>query len=248
MKKLYEKSELTFAIVWIVLYCVLLSLGDSISIKIGIEKAITLPIAAALSLILFIYKKQNGMMKKYGLIKPTVPARKMLHYLPLIILLTANLWFGVKLNFSVVETVLYILTMLLVGFLEEVIFRGLLFNALAKDGVKSAVIISSITFGMGHIINLFNGSGAELVPNLLQVVYAIATGFMLVMIYLRSQSLIVCIVFHGVFNSLSAFSDEVALTLSDHMLSGIAIALISTAYAVYLYRSEKTEATEMLKN
>ena len=63
MKKLHEKSELTFAIVWIVLYCVLLSLGDSISIKIGIEKAITLPIAAALSLILFIYIKQNGMMK-----------------------------------------------------------------------------------------------------------------------------------------------------------------------------------------
>ena len=57
-----------------------------------------------------------------------------------------------------------------------------------------------------------------------------------------------CIVFHGVFNSLSAFSDEAALTLRDNMLSGIAIALISIAYAVYLYCSEKTEATEMLKN
>ena len=54
MKKLYQKSELTFAIIWIVAYCVLLSLGDAFSEKVGISKAVTLPIAAALSIILFI--------------------------------------------------------------------------------------------------------------------------------------------------------------------------------------------------
>lgn len=248
MKKLHEKSELAFAIVWIVLYCVLLSLGDSISIKIGIEKAITLPIAAALSLILFIYIKQNGLMKKYGFCKPTISGQKMLYYLPIIVLLTVNLWFGVKLNFSAVETMLYVLTMLCVGFLEEAIFRGLLFNALAKDGIKSAVIISSVTFGMGHIINLFNGSGAELVPNFLQVVYAIATGFMLVMIYLRSQSLVVCIVFHGVFNSLSAFANDSALTFWQRIASCVFIVLISVAYSVYLISLKKTDSTETDKN
>ena len=52
--------------------------------------------------------------------------------------------------------------MLCVGFWEEVIFRGLLFQAIAKDNIKSAVIISCVTFGIGHIINLFNGSGMDL--------------------------------------------------------------------------------------
>ena len=95
--------------------------------------------------------------------------------------------------------------MLCVGFLEELIFRGLLFNAMLKNGKNSAIIVSSVTFGVGHIINLINGSGAELLPNLLQVVYAIAVGFMFMMIYYRTKSLLPCIITHGVFNALSAF-------------------------------------------
>lgn len=38
--------------------------------------------------------------------------------------------------------------MLCVGFLEEVIFRGLLFTAIAKDTIKTAVVLSSVTFGI----------------------------------------------------------------------------------------------------
>lgn len=37
MKKLYEKNELTFAIVWIVIYCVLQSLANPLNEIIGIE-------------------------------------------------------------------------------------------------------------------------------------------------------------------------------------------------------------------
>lgn len=244
MKKLYQKSELTFAIIWIVAYCVLLSLGDALSDKVGISKAVTLPIAAALSIILFIYIKKNGLMIKYGFCKPVVSCKKMLFYIPLALLLTVNLWYGVTMNLSVKETVLYILSMLCVGFLEEVIFRGLLFNAMAKDGVRAAIIVSSVTFGIGHIINLINGSGAELVPNLLQVVYAIATGFMLVMIFYKSKSLIACIGFHGIFNSLSVFSDEAALTLGHRIGSCAFIVFISVAYGVYLVVSVKSERTE----
>lgn len=40
--------------------------------------------------------------------------------------------------------------MLCVGFLEEMIFRGLLFEAIAKENVKKAIIISSVTFGIRH--------------------------------------------------------------------------------------------------
>lgn len=37
MKKLYEKNELTFAIVWIVIYCVLQSLANPLNMAAGIE-------------------------------------------------------------------------------------------------------------------------------------------------------------------------------------------------------------------
>ena len=80
-------------------------------------------------------------------------------------------------------------TALCVGFLEEVIFRGLLLMSIARKNVKSAIIISSVTFGVGHIINLFNGSGMDLVTNLCQIVFAIAVGFLLVTIFYRGGSL-----------------------------------------------------------
>lgn len=57
------------------------------------------------------------------------------------------------------------------------IFRGLLFQAMAGDNVKSAVIVSSMTFGIGHLLNLFNGSGMNLVSNLCQVCFAAAVDF-----------------------------------------------------------------------
>ena len=233
LKKLYEKSELWFALVWIIAYCVLASVGDNLSSEIGVSKGITLPILAALSVLLYLFVKKNGLGEKYGLCKPQVPASKMLYYLPLIVLLTANFWFGVKMNASPIETVLYMLSMLCVGFLEEMIFRGFLFNAMAKNGVRSAIIVSSLTFGIGHIINLINGSGAELLPNLLQVIYAVAVGFAFVMIYYKTKSLLVCIATHSLFNAASAFANE-TITDTQNVISAILIALIAAAYAVYI--------------
>ncbi len=234
MKKLYEKSEIWFAVAWIIGYVVLASAGDNLSADLGIEKIVTLPILTALSAILYFFVRKNGLMEKYGLCSPKLPAGKLLFYAPLLVLLTANLWYGVVLNLSPLETVLYILAMFCVGFLEELIFRGLLFQAMAKDGVKSAILVSSTTFGIGHIVNLFNGSGAELLSNLLQVVYAVAIGFAFVMLYCRTKSLIPCILTHSVFNALSAFANEAAMTPRREVISGILLAVIAGGYAVYL--------------
>ena len=183
LKKLYDRSELWFAIAWIVAYVVLASAGDNLSQALGIPKLVTLPILAVLSAGLFFFVRKHGLTRKYGLCKPQIASAKMLYYAPLILLLTANLWYGVGLNQPPLETVLYVLSMFCVGFLEELIFRGLLFQAMAKDGVRSAIVVTSVTFGIGHIVNLFNGSGAELLPNLLQVMYAVAVGFAFVMIF-----------------------------------------------------------------
>ena len=234
MEKLYKKSEIWFAVTWIIAYVVLASTGDNISADIGILKIVTLPILIILSVMLFLFVKRNGLSKKYGLCKSEIPASKMLYYIPLLILLTANLWYGVAMNVSPLETALYILSMLCVGFLEEMIFRGFLFNAMAKNGVKSAIIVSSVTFGIGHMVNLFNGSGAELLPNLLQVIYAVAIGFTFVMIFYKTKSLIPCILTHSIFNSLSSFSNDAVMTLQKQIVSGIIITIIAGGYALYI--------------
>ena len=234
LKKLYNKSEMWFAVAWIVAYCVLMSVGDVLSETIGIEKSATLAVGLLLSTVLLLFLKNNNLLEAYGLRRSETSARSMLYYLPIILMLSANLWYGVAVNFSVLETVLYVLSMLCVGFLEELIFRGLLFGAMRKDNFKAAVIVSSVTFGIGHIINLVNGSGSELFPNLLQVVYATAAGFMFVMMYLKSGSLIGCIAVHGLFNSLSAFANEANATQEMRILSCVLLTVITGSYAAYL--------------
>lgn len=239
MKKLYDKSKIWFAVMWIIAYCVLMSAGDSLSAMLGTEKSVTLAVGLLLSAVLLLFLGRNGLFAAYGLCRPMVSAREMLYYIPVLVMLTANLWYGVTLNYGMAETVLYILSMFCVGFLEEVIFRGLLFEAMRGDSVKAAVIVSSVTFGIGHIINLVNGSGAELLPNLLQVLYATAAGFMFVMMYLKSKSLLCCIAAHGIFNTTSVFANEAAATQGMRILTAILLTVIAGAYAVYLARPMK---------
>ena len=239
LKRLYDKSKLWFAIAWIIAYCVLMSAGDYLSDLIGIEKSATLVAGVLLSAALLTFLKKNGLNGQYGICAPEISARTMLYYVPVIAMLALNLTYGFALNYGLTESILYVLSMLCVGLLEEVIFRGLLFNAMKENGLRAAIVVSSITFGIGHIINLINGSGADLVSNLLQVVYATAAGFMFVMIYHRSKSLLVCIASHGIFNALSAFSAEASATQGLRILNAVLLTVITVAYAIYLAISAK---------
>ena len=237
MKKLYKKNELTFAIVWSMVYCVLQSLANPLNKAIGIAYAASAAFCVLQTIVLFTFIRKNDLQKRYGLCKTPVPAWRFLYYIPLVILASGNLWNGVALNYSPAATACRIVCMLCVGFLEEVIFRGLLFKAIAKDNIKSAVIISSVTFGIGHIINLFNGSGMELVNNLCQIIFAIAVGFLLVTIFYRGGSLLPCIIVHSVINMLGTFANDANLTTEMHLLHLVVLIVITVAYTLILTRT-----------
>lgn len=237
MKKLYEKNELTFAIVWIVVYCVLQSLANPLGKVIGIEYAASAAFCIVQTIILFSFIRKNNLMKRYGLCKSPVPAWRFLYYLPLIILASGNLWNGAAVNYTPMDTACRIVCMLCVGFLEEVIFRGLLFTAIAKDNVKSAVVISSVTFGIGHIINLFNGSGMDLAGNLCQIVFAVAVGFLLVTIFYRGGSLLPCILVHSAINTLSTFANEAGFTMAMQLRHIVVLIVITVVYTLILTRT-----------
>ncbi len=237
MKKLYDKNELTFAIVWIVVYCVLQSVANPLNKAIGIEYAASAVFCILQTIVLFTFIRKNNLQKLYGLCKTPVPAWRFLYYVPLFILASGNLWNGAALNYTPAETVCRIVCMLCVGFLEEVIFRGFLFVAIAKDNIKSAVVISSVTFGIGHIINLFNGSGMNLVNNLCQIVFAVAVGFLLVTIFHRGGSLLPCIIVHSAINTLGTFANDTNLTAKMHLLHLAVLIVITVAYTLILIKT-----------
>lgn len=235
MKKLYEKSKIWFAVVWIILYVVGTSLVENLSESIGQPKLLTLVFHAAMTLVILLFLKGQKAFREYGLCKAKYSAKSFLFYIPLIAVSTVNFWYGVKMNMPIPETVFYVLSMVCVGFLEEIIFRGFLFKAMAKDGLTSAIIVSSVTFGIGHIVNLINGSGAELIPNLCQVVYAIAFGYLCVILFHRGGSLIPCIAAHSFVNATSAFQGGTNPT--RQLISAAVLTVVPLVYAIILQKT-----------
>ena len=67
MKKLYEKNELTFALVWIVIYCVLQSLANPLNEMIGIEYSASAAFCILQAVVLFAFIRKNNLLKRYGL-------------------------------------------------------------------------------------------------------------------------------------------------------------------------------------
>ncbi len=237
MKKLYEKSELTFALVCIAAYCVLQSLANPLDRTIGVPYSASAILCALQAAFLWSFLRQNGLFQRYGLCRSSVPGKQFLYHIPLLILMTRNFWNGIAINLPLSGMICYIVCMLCVGFVEEVIFRGLLFKALEKDNVDTAIVISSVTFGLGHLLNLINGSGMGLAENLFQVTGAIAIGFLFVVLFHRGESLYPCVIAHAVINITSAFANVDGLTMERRMIFHVISIAITAGYIFVLDRT-----------
>lgn len=229
MKKFYEKNELWFAIAWIVVYC-----GVSVPIRgaYGDESAAMLAGLAVIAAGLLAFVKTAHLEEKYGLVKWRGHAREYLFFLPVLVLMTGNLWGGVGMAYEGTAQLFAVLSMFLVGLVEELIFRGLLFRALLqRDAPPVAITISAVTFGIGHIVNLLAGQGG--LESLIQVIFAVAWGFLFTMLFYHSGSLLVCIFVHGMVDVFAKFATGVSR--SDYIYVTVTI-LVSIAYCLYLSR------------
>lgn len=233
LKQLYEKSEEWFAVLFIVLYVVGNSILDQVSARLGAEFLVTLPYDLLLLTVLFLFIAKEKRLAYYGIGRTKAAPGRVLYYVPLIIIATVNIWFGFRLNKNVGETILYIAGMCAVGVIEELIFRGLLYQAMCRKRESTAIVVTSVLFGVGHIVNLFNGSGMQLVENICQLFYAVAIGFLLVSVLYTGKSLIPCMITHAVFNSLSVFANhdvhdtiQIQISVVLCLISGISAAII----------------------
>ena len=232
MKKIFEKHETLFCILLIGVYI----LVNSYCIQnFGIEDYRSTIINTIFSIALIILMKILKRTSYYGLTKVT-NFKEYLYFIPLLLIVSVNLWNGVNINNSASEIIFYILNMINVGFIEEIIFRGFLFKMMAKDNLKGAILVSAITFGIGHIINLLNG--ADLIPTLMQICYAISIGYLFVIIFYKSKSLIPCIITHCLVNSLSIFNVENAISL---YVSSAFLIIVPLVYVIYINKNIKEQ-------
>ncbi len=237
MNQLYKKNELGFALAWIGAYCLLQSLANPLSEATGIGYSVHAALSLAMTAALLGWIRKNRLQARYGLCRAVMPARAFLWYIPLLLLSSSNLWLGVAMSFSPAVMACYIVHMFCVGVIEEILFRGFLFRAIARDNLRSAVVISSVTFGLGHLLNLFNGSGMTLISNLFQVFGAILFGFLFVFLFMHSGSLIPCIAAHSTIDVLSAFANRVAFTPQKRLIVSLIECAIAVVYLLWLRRT-----------
>lgn len=235
MKKLYEKKPVLFAVLYIVLYCAVTipirgKYGDgSIQSLLGLA-VIAAAITVAANLI--------PLWKRLGVAARPQNTRLCLCFLPMILLATGNIWDGFGVHYKGAGLWYAIGSMALVGFVEEMIFRGFLFRAmLKKNGPKAAVIVSAVTFGIGHIVNLL--AGMATVENLMMVIFAVAWGFVFTMVYYKSGSLLPCILAHAAVDVLSVVAAETVW--GSWLYIGVTVA-VGAAYSLYLAKRVETPA------
>lgn len=104
---------------------------------------------------------------------------------------------------SATDRILYVVTMLLIGITEEILFRGLLQNQFhrwfgenSKKNIILGILSSSAVFGGLHFMNLT--AGANITSVSVQAVTAVLAGYILGVCYYRSKKNIwVCILIHA---------------------------------------------------
>ena len=234
MRKFYETKPVLFAILWIVVYVVLIAplrgrFGDgSLQMLLGLV-AISAALLAAIRLL--------GIQKELGMTRWLQNGKALLWLLPMWVLSTGNLWGGVSLRYDAITSVMAVLSFLLVGVAEEIIFRGFLFNGMKKTGrLTVAIVVSAITFGMGHIVNLLTGHATA--ETLVQMIFAVAWGFLFTFAYLQGGSLLPCIAIHGLIDAFSVFARDNAAADWAYIIATVVIAVI---YCLYLKKQPTPE-------
>ncbi len=245
VKKLFKKDEIWFAVMWIVVYVMSFSTADGLSESMGVPKLLTVCVGALLASVLLAFIGKNGLREYFGLCALRGGWKPFLWFVPLMVISSASAWGGLALRQPLHLSVLAVAAMCLVGLLEEVIFRGLLFKGMCRTNVKTAIIVSSLTFGVGHIVNLL--LGAPLLDTLLQLVYASAVGFCYTAIFYAGGSIWPCILSHAVVNSLSVFAVEPTDTL--RIVTAVAQTMLGIGYGAWILHNasrpkERTEEME----
>lgn len=254
MRKLYEKNELTFALVWIGIYVVVMNIAlqfcggfDDLAVKTAGQLLVPVICSILVAVAATFWIVHNGLSDKYGLHRFKGSLKSFLWFLPLVIMSCTNLKNGIALSAPLVISLLMAINLALGGYSEEIIFRGFLFRAMEKDNLKTAIIVSAVTFGAGHIVNLANT--ADTLEVLLQICYAIVIGFLYTVIVWKGGSLWPCIISHMFVNFTSVFAPEqgpfqnllaalfgqATQTVTD-VCSAALIILFSGGYAIWLWK------------
>lgn len=226
-------------VIWVILYGIMYSVSEKYSKSFGATHLLTLFTTMLYIVVLFIFLKKRNRLSAFGLCLPKCFRITDIGWLvPLLAMSFANIYFQRDQTIFKNSWIMFIL-MLLTVFLEELLFRGYLLAYLLEHyGAINkwiVMIVSSVLFGMFHIVNLFQG--ANILYTLVQMACACGIGLCLCVLVLKYKSILPGTIIHYLIN---ITSHDIGKTNYHVLLCFLIISVLYAFYAVLLNRKFNT--------
>ena len=227
--RLPERRPILFSFLIVLLLVAMQAVGVVVATRMGLPPtSLRVFTECALALALIVIISSLRWWGAIGFRRPESVASLVL-YVPAIALLVGNLTFGIgQRSFSAIAVAAVVAATS--GFVEEVVFRGLMLRAFLPKGAWTAVITTSAVFGLTHALNVFAGYAP--LYALLQVAYALAIGFCFGAMVVKGRLLWPLIIAHGLGN-FAAFMNDGQVGTHLYVVTIVYVVLF-TGYGLYL--------------
>ncbi len=124
----------------------------------------------------------------------------------------------------------------LVGFSEELVYRGVVFAAFLKESKVAALLVSAVIFSLLHAVNIFGG--LDFISMLVQLGLTFLGGLFFGIVRLKIESIIPLILFHFTWDfvlfSGQVFNTDINEDITTYMLIfEFAVAILFVPYFIY---------------
>ena len=227
------------SVIWIIIYGIIYSFSEKFSKLFGENHILTVFAIMLYIVVLYLFLKKRKRLSVYGLRLPIYWRNKDIGWLmPLLTFSFANMYFQENQTMLQNSWIMFIL-MLFSVFLEELLFRGyLLVYLLEKCGIDNkwiGMIVSSILFGMFHIVNLFQG--ADILYTMVQMLCACGIGLCLCVLVSKYKSIFPGIIIHYLIN-ITSF--DMGKSNYNVLLCFFILSVLHIFYACLLNRKLRT--------
>lgn len=230
-----RRPILAVIIIELLLLIAIIAAGAYATIK---ELDYTAPVLLAflpIAFVLIVYLTWKKKWSQYGFRSiRSIPGTSWTYYLPLAVILLLLALQGFQ-SLSISQLAFFLFFTLLVGFVEETIYRGFILTILLKKSVPAAVLVSSLLFGLTHAANALSGKSAG--DTVLQIVYALLIGISLALLMVKNGNIFPLILFHFLHNLIQFTTQEVTSTLYNLII--LFILLIHCIWLVVVLKNSR---------
>lgn len=158
-----------------------------------------------------------------------------------VIVLVQPIMLGINLNISLSVFLLTVVQMILVGYTEELLFRGIFYLKLKDKSPVLYVLFSSLVFCLLHSASAINPETGSILV-ILQVVNAFLLGIIFALIYFLTKKILIVILAHTFFNIFASISNQVSLERNVYTVIVLSILYVFCILVLAIIRKKYNQA------